>query len=203
MPSSAPDGTLRYRGCSMEGTFCVGDGLTVESVSLAELHLGDVVIYRTLNGQGETVELVHRIVGVVPGGLVAQGDSNPCPDPGLVTAENLVGRVTHVERGGRTRSVSGGWLGLLRVRFLHAWHPLCELARRIGRRPYRWLRRSGLVSRLWRPAVTVVSLSAEDGPLVKYICGGRTVARWWPTRDHFECRKPYDLVILPPDRDRT
>jgi len=35
----------------------------------------------------------------------------------------------------------------------------------------------------------------DNKPLVKYICGGRTVARWWPEQDRFECKKPYDLVI--------
>jgi hypothetical protein len=35
-----------YRGCSMAGTFRPGDHLTVVPVPLADVHPGDVVVYR-------------------------------------------------------------------------------------------------------------------------------------------------------------
>ena len=38
----------------------------------------------------------------------------------------------------------------------------------------------------------------EDGPLVKYVCGNRTVAYHWVNEDHFKCCKPYDLVLVKP-----
>jgi hypothetical protein len=34
--------------------------------------------------------------------------------------------------------------------------------------------------------------------VVKYVCGKRTVARWWPETGQFQCRKPYDLIISRP-----
>ena len=200
-----PDGDdIRfYRGRSMGGTFRPGDCLTVAPASLTDVRPGDVVVYRGPNHQGDAEELVHRVMAVAPGGLVARGDNNPCADTTLVTADNLLGRVTHVERGGKTQPVRSGQLGRLRARFLHArrrvWRCAWGLVVRVGRRPYRWLRNSGLIPRLWRPAVMKIHLATENGPLVKYVCGGRTVARWWPQRNHFECQKLYDLVIPRPD----
>jgi hypothetical protein len=144
-------------------------------------------------------DLVHRVVAAVPGGLVAQGDNNPCTDPTLVIADNMVGRVTHVARAGKIRSVSGGWPGLVHARVLRTrrcvWKRIWRLAAMVGRTPYRWLQDSDLVPRIWRPKLTKVSLLTEDGLLVKYICGQQTVARWWPAENRFECQKPYDLVL--------
>ncbi len=193
------DSTRFYHGRSMGGTFRPGDCLTVSPAALADVRPGDVVVYRRPNHQDNGEELVHRVVAAVPGGLVAQGDNSPRADTSLVTADNLLGQVTHVERGGRIRLVRGGRLGLLRAWVLHARHPVWRMITRVGRRPYRWLRNSGLMFRLWRPRVMKIRLATENGPLVKYVCGGRTVARWWPEKRRFDCQKPYDLVIPPPD----
>ena len=67
------------------------------------------------------------------------------------------------------------------------------------RRPYSGLRGSGLVPRLWQPTITRVYLAGGGDPVVKYVCSGQTVARWWPETDRFLCRKPYDLIISRPD----
>jgi hypothetical protein len=119
-----------------------------------------------------------------------------------VTTDSLVGRVTHVERAGRTCPVHGGWVGLLRARILHARQPVWRWVACVGRRPYRALRESGVVLRLWQPRVLKVRLATDNGPLVKYVCRGRTVAKWWPAEGRFTCQKPYDLVLrrehLPP-----
>ena len=61
-------------------------------------------------------------------------------------------------------------------------------------------RQSGLIARLWRPSVLKVQLMTEDGPLVKYVCGNRTVAYHWVNEDRFKCRKPFDLVLFKPKK---
>jgi hypothetical protein len=63
------------------------------------------------------------------------------------------------------------------------------------RGPYRSFRESGLIRHLWRPSIVRVRVMTENGPLLKYICGDRTVAWYWPEYERFTCRKPYDLVI--------
>jgi len=197
-----PDnGNVRfYRGNSMRGTFRPGDLLTIVAVTLNELQPGDIVIYRAANHETEADELVHRVVASAPDGLVAWGDNNPCVDTTLVTAENLIGRVTHVERNGITRPVRGGRLGLLHARVSRLRRRVWRFIKRLGREPYRRLRNSNLIPRLWQPNVTTLRFDTEKGSLVKYICNGRTVARWWQQQNRFECDKPYDLVIPRPDQ---
>jgi len=196
---SAQDGTRFYRGRSMAGTFRAGDRLTLEPVAVSDVRLGDVVVFCS-NHREDGDRLVHRIVAATPEGLVARGDNNPCPDAIPVTADNLLGRVTHVERRGWTRRVHGGWRGLLHARLLRTGVALWTWVKAAGRRPYHWLRSSNLLGRWWQPAVHRVRIATDEGPVVKYVCKGRTVAEWWPQQQRFECRKPYDLVIPFPDR---
>jgi signal peptidase I len=188
-----------YRGGSMLGTFRPGDRLSIEPASLDEVRLGDVVAWRVACPTGAAEQIVHRVVSLQPGGLVTRGDNKRCNDSGPVTAETLLGRVTCVERGGRVHPVRGGRLGLARARLLHARIHVRALAVRLGRRPYTWLRALGLVSRLWRPQITRLRVATGQGPLVKYLSAGLTVARWWPEQGRFECTRPYDMIIARPD----
>lgn len=184
----------------MAGTFRPGDLLTLECVHVADIRPGDVVVYRGPDHQHAPVELVHRIVAVKLEGLVARGDSNPCVDATLVTKDNLLGRVTQLDRDSRMRPVRGGRLGLCRAQILRARLSVWQTIKRLGRRPYRWLRASGVVARYWHPRITKMSFNSDEGPLVKYVYKVRTVARFWPASGRFECQKPYDLVIPRPDR---
>lgn len=194
----APDYGLFYQGSSMLGTFRPGDRLAVVPMSIADLRAGDVIVFRGLGGQNEPDRIVHRVVATATDGLVTRGDNAPAADEHLLGAENLLGRVTHFERGGPWRPVRGGWLGLLRARALHTRRPVRRLIARASRKPYGWLCRSGLIRRFWRPTISRMQLCTDRGPVVKYVVGGRTVARWWPAKGRFECRKPYDLLISRP-----
>jgi hypothetical protein len=191
-----------YHGRSMLGTFRPGDYLTIEPVRMANVHPGDVVVYRGREEAGESEEIVHRAVAITPAGLVTRGDNNRRLDAAPVTEETLLGRVTRVERKGRMRSVWGGRRGLLWARGLRTWRRARRLGwrllRSVGRRPYVWLRERGLLRRLWRPSIVILRVATEHGPLVKYLHRGRAVARWRPEGDAFVCHKPYDLVIPRP-----
>jgi len=183
----------------MTGTFRFGDLLIIEYSSLTDIHPGDVVVYRALNNKGNKKELVHRVMRMLPEGLIVRGDRNLHADITLATKDNLVGRVRHVRRNGKDIPVRNGLPGLLRARTGHGYRRLREwiwgLARFTGRMFYARLRDSGLVGHLWRPSIERVRLTTDEGPLVKYLHRNRTVARYWSGNGHFECRKPYDLLL--------
>jgi hypothetical protein len=83
------------------------------------------------------------------------------------------------------------------------WRQASLFIRRLLGPAYRVLRGSPgvrrLFGKLFSPQLKTVRLETVEGPVVKFIHHGRTVARWWPERDHLECQKPYDLVISRPD----
>jgi len=193
------DDKLIYKGQSMRGIFSFGDRLIIENVRLASVRPGDVVVYRVLNHKGSRDRLVHRVMGVAPGGLVLRGDNNSCDDKTLVTQNNLVGKVSHVERGGKRVPVRGGCSGLLIARLFHGGHFLGHIMwkfiRMMGRWLYRRLRDSGIIQRLWKPSILKIQLMTAHGPLIKYVCRNRTVAFLWPQKDSVTYRKPYDLVM--------
>jgi signal peptidase I len=188
-----------YHGGSMLGTLRPGDQVVIEPVPLTAIRPGDVVAFRPTAADDGKLPIVHRVVAIRPAGLLTQGDNNAQADEELVAADRLLGRVTHVERHGRQRLVRGGRAGQLWVVYLRARRRAYNLAARLGRGLYRRLRASGLMRRVWRPKITRVRLVNNHGTQVKYVCGGRTVARWWPHQNRFQCQKPYDLVIPRPD----
>jgi hypothetical protein len=180
----------------MCGTFRKGDVLLVAPAALNAVRPGDVVAFRRPRQSAGPALIAHRVRGHTDAGLITCADASAIADPEPVLPRELVGCVRFVRRGGLTRPVWGGragqlWVGLLRLRRSLA---------RVGRRPYQLLHASGLARRLWRPHVRRVHLTTEAGPLVKYVHRRRTVAEWHPEEGRFWCRKPFDLVIEPPDR---
>jgi signal peptidase I len=197
--SAVPHAMRAYHGGSMLGTLRPGDQVVIEPVPLTAIRPGDIVAFRQTIADDGKLPIVHRVVAIRPMGLLTQGDNNAQVDEELVAADRLLGRVTHIERGGRRRLVCGGRAGQLWVVYLRARRRVYNLAARLGRGLYQRLRASGLMRRVWRPKITRVRLVNNHGTLVKYVCGRRTVARWWPHQNRFQCQKPYDLVIPRPD----
>jgi hypothetical protein len=183
----------------MLGTFRLGDQLTIEPASITDIHAGDVICFPGSSGNDAQVICAHRVIAVSVAGLFTRGDNNPCADGTLVTAANLVGKVTHYQRNGVTHRVRGGRLDLLRARLLHARVHLRNWIIRVWRPAYVWLRSSRVLARFWRPAITQITLTTEQGACVKYIYRGQTIARWYPRTRQFECVKPYDLILAPPE----
>ena len=178
----------------MAGTFRSGDMLVVREVSFCDVHPGDVVAFRAPGHDDNATLIVHRVVTRTHDGLITQGDAYTGPDTGRVQASDMVGRVIQAQRGTRPRPVPGGFRGRWWVRFLRLQRRLLAAARA----PYRWLRASGIVRRVWRPSVTQVLLMTAQEPVVKYLCGARAVAVWRPDTRTYWCQKPYDLVLDAP-----
>ena len=189
-----------YRGASMTPLFKTGDLLFVCPLPPSAVSVGDVVVFFRCQ-QAELV--VHRVVGVSGAGLVTRGDANSRTDPVPLSVEGFIGRVEALERGRRHRKVLGGRVGMLLHRSNQCRRQVSLFIRRLLRPTYRALRSSAgvrqLLGKMLSPQLEAVRVETCEGPVVKFIHRGRTVARWWPQRKHLECRKPYDLVIPRPD----
>lgn len=77
---------------SMEPAISAGDLLIIRRE--ATYQEGEVVSFSD-NGS----YITHRLVGQTDGGFITQGDSNNVPDPDLIHAEQIVGRVVLVIPG--------------------------------------------------------------------------------------------------------
>jgi hypothetical protein len=203
----APDGLFRfYRGSSMLAVFRPGDYLIHQGTAFKSLRPGDVVLFRRPGSTGDEGQdddvVVHRVIAVLAEGLVTRGDTNSHPDGWRVTPEVLLGKVIALERHGKRRPVLGGRLGFWQAGFNYTLHRMRRAALRmlhsLGRPAWRWLRARRIVPHLWQPAIRQARFAARDGWVIKYICGGQVVARWWPETGRFHCIRPYDLVIPDP-----
>jgi signal peptidase I len=180
-----------YRGPSMTPTFRPGQVLYVH-LEARDIAAGDVIVFHDHN---DNHQVVHRVISVSASGLITRGDNNLRSDPAPIISDQVVGRVEKTKLGGQIRPVVGGWRGLWLARVLRAILRIKRFLRRVLRGPYRWLRASRLVAYFWKPSFSKVWLAGEDGPWVKFIHRGRSIARWWPQQNRFECQKPYDLVL--------
>lgn len=99
-------GELRFvaRGSSMLPVICPGDEIIVRRASLANIHVGDVVLFRR-DGRW-FVHRVRQIRAAMPEPyLITQGDALTCTD-GEVGTNELLGRVETVVRNGQKRALS-------------------------------------------------------------------------------------------------
>jgi hypothetical protein len=185
--------TLRfiYNGRSMHPTFRPGQILYVRP-QVEALRPGDVIVY-----QDEVGCIVHRVCSIVSGQIITRGDNNRTPDTAPLPLDRLIGRV-EMAQADRIRPVVGGRLGLLTARLRWAGLPAVNSLRIVFGWPYRRLKASHLMLRLWKPQIEKVHLQTDNGPRVKYLYNRRTVAVWDPLPRRFECRKPFDLILFPP-----
>lgn len=184
-----------YNGSSMKPTFKPGQLLYIQPEA-RDVEIGDVIVYK---GQIDSRNIVHRVVSVSANGFLTRGDNNKGLDPYLVERHQVLGKVERFEKQGKSKPVIGGQRGLWMAKAQWALLRLDVWFRKIFWKPYFLLRASGVVSRLWRPSISIMNLQTESGTLVKYIYKQRTVAVWDASQQKFDCRKPFDLVIPRPE----
>lgn len=191
MPEPLKPSSFRfYRGRSMRTSFTPGDCVFLEEVPPSGLRRGDVVVFRSEQPGGEDV--VHRVIDVCDGYLMARGDDNPQEMVEKVPFSRLLGRVTSFQRRGRGKKpVAGGTAGIIRAGLVNRE----GIPARVFRFFYACVRKSGIARLFWRPGIEVVSLATEGDSVLRLVSGGKTVGKWYKDRGILTLRKPYDLVV--------
>ena len=104
LPSVFSTGLAIVYSSSMEPAMPKGSLAAMSPVEPASLRVGDIIAY--YHPRYPNITVSHRIIEVIDGeslGFQTKGDANEVPDPFVVPAENVVGRVTwHIPQIGFT-----------------------------------------------------------------------------------------------------
>ncbi len=187
-----------YRGKSMKGTFSPGDCLLLKRIKTGDYKKGDIVVFTIFKEFGVKRELVHRIVSVSKKGIVTKGDNNKYKDSEILNPENITGLVTGIQRNGKNYTVSRGILGLFKMKISRTKLIFKRSIYSLLIFPYDLLLNNLDFSKLFNPKIKRVWFVTKNGFLVKLILKGKVVAKWYPERDTFFCRRPYSLFIKSP-----
>jgi len=99
---------FRVKGYSMYPAILDGDVLEIEPLAAGRVRKGDIVFYRSPRG----MMVAHRAVRVFDSAgaqrVIVKGDANTGEAEDIATQE-ILGRVTALERRGRTIRVDSGW----------------------------------------------------------------------------------------------
>ena len=121
---------FRATGWSMLPFINNGDVIILTPIAKQPPRIGEVVAFI----HPETGNLiVHRIVGQKGSTHLFRGDANTDQADGLIPIQNLLGRVSQIERNGRRV-----WLGLGPERVLIAWLSRMGLLIPLGSRVANW-----------------------------------------------------------------
>ena len=188
--------TFAYTGCSMRGTLQMGDLVHVNATPLSSMCIGDIVVFLSPNPLQPWI--IHRVRKITPTGLVTQGDNCLQPDSLLVTEETIQGRVTSIERHATRKRISNGRQGQLRAAALRTLSRIRSVLYPVSHPLYTSIGEWIIMLSRWRPHILTIYIATESGQVRKYICRGKTVARWKQNTDEWVCFKPYDLVLKKP-----
>ena len=118
-PASRDAPRVVYTGTSMDPTFQEPDLLEVRPYGTGAVRPGDVVCFKSPeNGK----RVVRRVVSVgrretgdrgPKEGIRTRGDNSRQADPWVLQRENIIGRITAVQRGARRKAIPGGWRGFM------------------------------------------------------------------------------------------
>jgi hypothetical protein len=159
--------------------------------------MGDVVVFSPPTHKKEFI--VHRIVAICNRGFITRGDHNLLCDVLPITIRDIIGKVEIIENNRGIRRLMNGTMGLWLARIWHVVFGLEHMIRSIFRIPYNFIREKRLMVFFWKPKIYKIRVQVENSQLIiKYLHKNRTIATWEPSTRHFECLKPFDLVILSP-----
>jgi len=180
----------------MKGTFKPGDKLIIEKIPINMIKKGDLIIFCKIN-EDKNDFVVHRVVEITPNGLATLGDNCRDRDREPVIEENIIGMVIKFDRKGKIHKAYNGRLGRFRAMTLHGRLHVTKIIKFFLRKPYLTLRETGFIAKLWRPEIEVIHFETQNGPLIKYVYKGRTVAMCWTEKNHWWYQRPFDFIIKP------
>jgi hypothetical protein len=185
---------INYIGPSMNPLFVDGDGLHIVPYENRAVRPGDVIVFVPPGGE---TKIVHRVVSCDVQGIKTRGDNAKHADPWVLTPDNILGRVTYIQRRNRRRTIAGGFRGQLLARSFRCLHLSNTVISILLHPVYRGLCRSTSLRRRLHHLVKprVLSFNRPEGVELQLVAGRRLIGRRRAGRGHWEIRRPFRLCV--------
>ena len=178
-----------YHGRSMRTTFQKGDCIIFKPLDLEQLKEGDIIVF-SADSPGNP-EIVHRIISITGDTVVTRGDDNHPDHTETVQPNNILGKVTAIERNGRRLPVQNGKPNRLRSRLPSER----SITGYLLRKAYRLLKLSRIATLFWHPKIQRLNLETDPDFIIRLISKGKTIGKWRTDKNILFVRKPWDLVV--------
>jgi signal peptidase len=183
---------MNYLGSSMYPTLRVGDGMKIVPYSTGKIQAGDVVVFRSSDGEKN---IVHRVISLSSSGIITRGDNNPEPDTVPLTPDDIMGRVVSVNRGYKTVIIHGGTRGEMRGRLLHLFKIVRSKTYDLIRPFYYRLLRSDVFKNMLSRHVRILCFKRPEGTEKQLLIGSRVIGRHRAGWTRWQIRRPFRLFI--------
>lgn len=181
-------------GPSMNPTLTAQDLLEIEPYELKRLRTGDVVL---LLPPSRDHYVVHRVIGVSPGGIKTRGDNNTHADLWLLKPEDINGRVIAAHQGDTHRKIASGFLGRLTGLSCLFRRKTSGLTVKLLRPVYRSLCTAGLFGWLIPIKLTpqVATFRSGKNDFHKLLLGKRIIGSYDKSLLQWQIKRPYRLFV--------
>jgi signal peptidase I len=193
---SEPGGLLKIfcRGFSMSPTIRRSDTLYVLPYNDTRVHIGDVVVFKSIS---QPIPTVHRVLRLDAFGITTMGDNNDSVDPHFLNSSDIIGKVVYLERRSKLKPVHGGWSGSLVGRLMRLRRLLDYHASRIGHPLYELLARHKVFV-CWpfcSMRTKVVSFTRNGTNDLQLLWRGRVIGWFVPEVGTWTIKRPFRLFV--------
>lgn len=171
-----------------------GDGLHIVPYGDRTIRPGDVVVFVPA---GSEKKVVHRVVSVDAQGIKTRGDNANVVDPWTLTPDNILGRVTYIQRKGRRRTIFGGFRGRITAHSFRCRRLFGAVVSFLLRPVYHRLSRSTLLRKMLHGLLKprVLFFRRIEGMELHLVVGHWLIGRCPPGKDHWEIKRPFRLCV--------
>ena len=178
----------------MSPTIRRSDTLYVLPYNETKVHIGDVVVFKSI---GQPILTVHRVLRLDGFDITTMGDNNDSADPHFLNSSDIIGKVVYLERRSKLKPVHGGWSGSLVGRLMRLRRLLDYHVSRIGHPLYEFLVQHKIFVR-WpfcsmRTKVVSFTRTGTDG--LQLLWRGRIIGWFVPEAGTWTIRRPFRLFV--------
>jgi SynChlorMet cassette protein ScmC len=183
-----------YTGTSMNPILREPELLEVAPYKEQAPAIGDIICFFD---HEQDVQVIHRIIGVTPGGFRTQGDNTQVMDNFPVPQEDIAGKVIMAWQGNHHRRISGGYAGRLTRKVVRIKKGVRAVFAGFAHRVYTVFANARLFPRIVPQAlkIRVVLFTTPESEILRVFCANTLIGEYSDHKKAWMVRFPFLLLV--------